>query len=98
MTGDGMCGVFIPDRVLAGQWRSQWPARTLSGINTPHTPYPVALHPPPMKMELIEGSETSAIRTQTPVNCQKEKNITYRTWRKLKIKTFLYCLWYLKLI
>jgi len=24
MTGDGMCGVFIPDRVLAGWWRSQW--------------------------------------------------------------------------
>jgi len=26
MTGDGMCGVFIPDRVLAGWWRSQWKA------------------------------------------------------------------------
>jgi len=26
MTGDGMCGVFIPDRVLAGKWRSQWKA------------------------------------------------------------------------
>ena len=26
----------------------------------------------PMKMELIEGSETSAIRTQTPGNYQKE--------------------------
>ena len=24
MTGDGMCGVFIPDRVLASWWRSQW--------------------------------------------------------------------------
>jgi len=24
MTGYGMCGVFIPDRVLAGWWRSQW--------------------------------------------------------------------------
>ena len=24
MTGDGMCGVFIPDRVLAGWWRNQW--------------------------------------------------------------------------
>ena len=23
MTRDGMCGVFIPDRVLAGWWRSQ---------------------------------------------------------------------------
>ena len=26
MTGDGMCDVFIPDRVLAGWWRSQWKA------------------------------------------------------------------------
>ena len=26
MTGHGMCGVFIPDRVLAGWWRSQWKA------------------------------------------------------------------------
>jgi len=26
MTGDGMCGVFIRDRVLAGWWRSQWKA------------------------------------------------------------------------
>jgi len=24
MTGHGMCGVFIPDRVLAGKWWSQW--------------------------------------------------------------------------
>jgi len=26
MTGDVMCDVFIPDRVLAGWWRSQWKA------------------------------------------------------------------------
>jgi len=26
MIRDGMCGVFIPDRVLAGWWRSQWKA------------------------------------------------------------------------
>jgi len=26
MTGDGMCVVFIPDRVLAGKWRSQYKA------------------------------------------------------------------------
>ena len=28
MTGDGMCGVFIPDRVLAGCWKSQWKSHT----------------------------------------------------------------------
>jgi len=26
MTRDGMCGVFIADRVLAGWWRSEWKA------------------------------------------------------------------------
>jgi len=26
MIGDGMCGVFIPDRVLAAWWRSRWKA------------------------------------------------------------------------
>ena len=31
MTGDGMCGVFIPDRVLAGKWRSQWKASDRMG-------------------------------------------------------------------
>jgi len=56
MTRDGMCGVFIPDRVLAGWWGSQWsftfhwlpppPARTLSGINTPHIPSLVKLNQP----------------------------------------------------
>jgi hypothetical protein len=24
VTGAGMCGVFIPDRVQAGWWRSRW--------------------------------------------------------------------------
>jgi len=31
MTGDGMCGVFITDRVLAGKWRSQWKASDRMG-------------------------------------------------------------------
>jgi len=26
MTRDGMCGVFIPDRVLPDWWKSQWMA------------------------------------------------------------------------
>jgi len=30
-----------------------------------------------MKMELIEGSETSAIRTQTPENYPKENILQY---------------------
>jgi len=38
MTGDGMCGAFIPDRVLAGWWRShlkasdrKWAGRCITG-------------------------------------------------------------------
>jgi len=31
----------------------------------------------PMKMESIEGSETSAIRTKTPGELLKRKHITY---------------------
>ena len=134
MTGDGMCGVFIPDRVLAGWWRSQWKASDLSrsgnhcytnsrkgGIRRVHYSDPTSTriyipapfhnllctYPPtssyspstgsstsltepcqvkihhtshplshfihlPMKMELIEGSETSAIRTHTLGNYPKE--------------------------
>jgi len=45
-----------------------------------------------MKMEMIEGSETSAIRTQDSGELPKRKRITYRTWRKLKIKETLLCL------
>ena len=56
-------------------WLLPFPTTPLSGINTPHTPSPVILHPLPMKMEPIEGSETSAIRTQTPGNYPKESII-----------------------
>jgi hypothetical protein len=37
-------------------------------------------------MELIEGSETSAISTQDAGKTPKRKHITYKTQRKLKIK------------
>ena len=40
----------------------------------------------PMKMEPIDGSETSDIRTKTPGNYPKRKHITYSTRRKLKTK------------
>ena len=35
-----------PIRSLAFHWLLQQPARTLSGINTPHIPCPVIIHPP----------------------------------------------------
>ena len=35
-----------PIRSLAFHWHLHQPARTLSGINTPHIPSPVILHPP----------------------------------------------------
>jgi len=36
MTGDGMCGVFIPDRVLTGKWSSQWKASDRLGAGRVH--------------------------------------------------------------
>ena len=64
MTGDGMCGVFIPDRVLAGWWRSQrkvsdrmWAGRCITGCG-----------------------RGQAIRTQDARELPKRKHITYRTW------------------
>jgi len=110
-----MCGVFIPDRVLAGLWKSQWKASDRIGagrctagcgrgqvykcecwwdhcsvlggcllllslcssglqdllrVKQPSLLMLYFIHLP-MKMELIEGSETSAIRTQTPGNYPK---------------------------
>jgi len=81
MTGDGMCGVFIPDRVLAGWWRSQWKVSDRKWASRCIT---VCGRGQVYKCEcgwdhcgvLIEGSETSAIRTQTPGNYPKE-NILY---------------------
>ena len=42
-----------------------------SGIITPHVPSQSFFIHLPMKMEPIEGSETSAIRTKTPGNYPK---------------------------
>jgi len=36
MTGYGIYGVFIPDRVLAGQWRGQWKASDRLGGGKVH--------------------------------------------------------------
>jgi len=45
----------------------------------------------PMKMELIEGSETSAIRTQTPGNYPKENIFHTNIVEKIK-KIHILCL------
>ena len=58
-------------RSLAFHWLLHQSARTLSGINTPH-PIPSYFIHLPMKMELTEGFETSAISTVTPGNYPKE--------------------------
>jgi len=39
-----------------------------------------------MKMELIEGSETSAIRTQTPGNYRKENILHIEHGESLKLR------------
>ena len=53
-------------------WLRHFPTTTLSGINTPHVPSQSFIIHLPMKIEPIEGSETSAIRTKTPGNYLKE--------------------------
>jgi len=67
MTGYGMCGIFVPDWVLAGRQS-----------------YFIHL---PMKIELIECSETSAIRTQTPGNYPKENTLHIEHGESLKSRT-----------
>jgi len=32
MTGDGTCGVFIPEGVVVGKWRSQWEGECPDGV------------------------------------------------------------------
>jgi len=154
MTRDGMCGLFIPDRVLAGWWRGQWlitstemgvstsadpgsrcctnsgregirrlhhsdptrtrsyipapsttcyapnrplpvtrlhwllhqPARTLSGINTPHIPSLVILHPPAYEDGTDGGFRNVGYEHCDAGELPKRKHITYRTRRKLKTK------------
>jgi hypothetical protein len=68
MTGAGMCGVFIPDRVQARRWLC-------------HTSQPLSYSIDlPLKMELIVCSETSAISTQTPGKHPKE-NILHSIYK-----------------
>jgi len=93
MTRDGMCGVFIPDRVLAGRWRSQWKAsdqewagRCTTGCGRGRS-YFIHL---PMKMELIEGSEMSAISIVTLGNYPKENILHTGHGESLKSRNFYY--------
>ena len=65
----------------SGQSHSHWlrnfPTTTPSGINTPHVPSQSFFIHLPLKMEPIEGLETSDFRTQTPRNYPKE-NILHK--------------------
>ena len=74
MTRDGMCGVFIPDRVLAGWWRSQWKAsdREWAGRCTTGCG----------RGQVYKCGYHHCDAGELP----KRKHITYRTRRKLKIK------------
>jgi len=66
---------------VTGKWQGHFPVTALSSINT-HTTQPESffLHLP-MKMEPIEGSETSAFKTQTPGKYPKE-NILHKNTAK----------------
>ena len=75
-----------PSGHSTSHWLRLFPTTTPSGINTPHVPTQSFFIHLPMKMEPIDGSETSDIRTKTPGNYPKRKHITYSTRRKLKTK------------
>ena len=65
-------------------WLRQFPTKTPSGINTPHVPSQSFFIHLPMKMEPIEGSETSDIRTKTPGNYPKENILHIEHGESLK--------------
>ena len=48
--------------------------------------------PLPMKMELIESSETSPIRTKTPGNYPKENILHIEHGESLKSRMIFYCI------
>jgi hypothetical protein len=65
-------------------WLRHFPTTTPSGINTPHVPSQSFFIHLPMKMEPIEGSETSAVRTKTPGNYPKESILRTEHGESLK--------------
>ena len=75
---------------IAFHWLLHQPARTLSGINTSH-PLSYFIHLP-MKMELIEGSETSAISIVTPGNYPNENILHTEHGESLKSRICRYFL------
>ena len=86
MTGYGICVVYL---YLTGFWQAGGGAngRRVTGWGRVGTQQVVeVLHfiHLPMKMELIEGSETSAIRTQTPGNYPKENILHIEHGESLK--------------
>ena len=68
-------------------WLHHFPTTTPSGINTPHVPSQSFFTHLPMKMEPIEGSETSAIRTKTPGNYPKDNILQMRIYSGLLRRT-----------
>ena len=80
-------------RSLAFHWLLHQAVRTLSGINTPHIPYPVILHPPAYEDRTDRGFRNVGYQRRDDGELPKRKHITHRTWRKLKIKniSILFC-------
>ena len=65
-------------------WRGgRYISASVGGITSHPLSYFIHL---PMKMELIEGSETSAIRTQTPGNYPKENILHIEHSESLKLR------------
>ena len=70
--------VHLPTHIrsLAFHWLLHQPARTLSGINTPHIPSPVILHPPAYEYGTDRGFRNVGYYNSDAGELPKRKHIT----------------------
>ena len=71
-------------------WLRYFPTTPPSGINTPHVPSLVILHPPAHEDGADRGFRNVGYQNQDAGELPKRKHITYLTRRKLKIKNSVY--------
>jgi hypothetical protein len=86
---DGTCGVFIPEGVVVGKVAEPMGGRVTGRGGWSHNrlwkgeAYIFSIYLP-MKMESVEGSETSGIRTKTPGKYPKENILHIEHGESLK--------------
>ena len=68
-----------PIRSLTFHWLLHQPARTLSGINTPHIPSPVILHPPAYEDETDRGFRNVGYQNSDAGELPKRQYVKYHS-------------------